>query len=371
MQKWTYLVCGLILGLGACRTIQPAGKAILPAARLQPMGRALLTDQGHLELISSGAQVGFSFTGTSCTLYTHLPRAEDHNFLQYTLDGVYQRRLRLDGRTPEPLVISAPGSGRHTVWLIKASEAHSGPIFIEKISGSGLRVLPVPARPWIEFIGNSITCGAAADTSLVPCGQGAYHDQHDAYHAYGARLARALNMNYLLSSVSGIGIYRTWNRDGPAMPEVYERADFQLNNGLPWDFTRFTPAVVVISLGTNDLSAGDGVFPRPPFAPEVFIEAYVSFVRRIKSHHPRAQIVLLNSPLVGTPQARVLEEALDQVKQQLDRAYPQTEPVQLLRFQPLRATGCTGHPNVQEHGLLAEQLLPQFNALLQKLEMRN
>ena len=66
-----------------------------------------------------------------------------------------------------------------------------GPIFIEKITGKKLHALQRPNAPLIEFIGNSITCGAAADPSEVPCDAGVYHDQHNAYAAYGPRVARA------------------------------------------------------------------------------------------------------------------------------------------------------------------------------------
>ncbi len=80
-----------------------------------------------------------------------------------------------------------------------------------------MKALKVPAASLIEFIGNSITCGAAADPSEVPCGTGVYHDQHNAYYAYGPRVARALAANYIVRSVSGSGIYRNWNSDGHAV----------------------------------------------------------------------------------------------------------------------------------------------------------
>lgn len=134
----------------------------------------------------------------------------------------------------------------------------------------------------IEFIGNSITCGAAADASDIACGTAEYHDQHNAYMAYGPRLARMLNVNYMLSSVSGIGIYRNWNTDGPSMAQVYEKTDFQENGTAMWDFSRYSPDVVSISLGTNDFSNGDGKTPRKPFDAEAFVSNYLKFVVSVK-----------------------------------------------------------------------------------------
>src|SRR5215510_10136833 len=102
------------------------------------------------------------------------------------------------GNERRPLVITANQGGQHTVWIHKATEAHTGPIFIEKITGQNLKPLKRPEAPLVEFIGNSITCGAAADPSETPCGAGMYHDQHSAYYAYGPRVARDLHVNFLL-----------------------------------------------------------------------------------------------------------------------------------------------------------------------------
>ena len=73
----------------------------------------------------------------------------------------------------------------------------------------------------IEFIGNSITCGAAFDVLSIPCKMGEYHDHHNSYFAFGLKIALALYIEFILSSVSGIGDYRNWNSDGPTMPQVY------------------------------------------------------------------------------------------------------------------------------------------------------
>lgn len=193
---------------------------------MQPLGRTQLNRAQQLELISSAAHVGFSFEGRECRIFASLPAGQGHNYLQYELDGVYQKRLRVEGTSAAPLVLTAPTAGRHIAWLYKATEAHTGPIAIQKISATNIKALRPPTAPLIEFIGNSITCGAAANPSKVPCGTGDYHDQHNAYQAYGPRVARALHANFLLSSVGSIGAYRNWNSDGPTMPKVYDKVDF-------------------------------------------------------------------------------------------------------------------------------------------------
>ena len=356
---------GIALSCAPARVATTAADT-LPASALRPLGRFQFTSTQQLELISSAVHFGFSFEGTECRVYASLPNGQGHSYLQYELDGVYQQRLRVEGSRPAPLVLTAPTAGHHTVWLYKATEASTGPLDIEKITGAQLKALPAPTGPLIEFIGNSITCGAAADASEVPCGTGDYHDQHNAYQAYGPRLARALRANYILSSVSGIGAYRTWNQSGPTMPQVYEKVDFQANNPKLWDFTKYTPAVVSIALGTNDLSNGDGKTPRLPFDSAAFVNNYALFVRLVKSKYPRARIALLSSPMVSSNNRVKLQNCLTAIKAATDASYPAAPPVALFFFAPMQPHGCNGHPDVADHGIMAKELEPFFKKLLNK-----
>jgi lysophospholipase L1-like esterase len=276
---------------------QAVNQNTLLANDLLPYGRSLITDK-KLELISSAVHFGFSFEGTECAIYASLPDWLDHNYLQYELDGVYQKRIKISKDQNEPIRLIAATGGKHAIWIYKATEAITGAVYIEKIMGKNIKNLPNTNAPLIEFIGNSITCGAAADVSEVPCGAGVYQDQHNAYYAYGPRVARKLGANYILSSVSGIGIYRTWNKEEPSMPQVYDKADFLVGSSRLWDFNKYSPKIVSIALGTNDLSSGDGKTPRTPFDSARFVNNYIGFVQLVKSKYPAAQIVFLNSPMV-------------------------------------------------------------------------
>lgn len=335
----------------------------LPASSLQPVGRYTINDQ-HLELITTAAHFGLSFSGKECSVFAYITNATGHNYLQYELDGVYQKKIRIEGNSRQPIIITAPTDGKHNVWIYKATEAHTGPVFIEKITGKNLQALTKPVAPLIEFIGNSITCGAAADPSEVPCGRGVYHDQHNGYYAYGPRVSRALNTNFVVSGVSGIGIYRTWNMNGPSMPQVYEKTDFLENGQRLWDFNATKPTIVSIALGTNDFSNGEGKNPRLPFDSAIFVSNYIKFVQLVKSKYPNAQIALLSSPMINGDQRLTLQTCIGLIKANIDALYPSAKPVALFFFNPMRARGCTGHPNVEDHAILAEELIPFFKNLL-------
>jgi len=363
------LIHSAFLFLLVCCACTPPKKAttstgILPASSLFPFGRYDWNESKDLELISSAMNFGFSFSGTECKVFAYLTDTTAHGYLQYELDGVYQKRIKIMGNDRMPFVITTGQKGTHIVWIYKATEAHTGPIFIKKITGQDLKPLKRPEAPLIEFIGNSITCGAASDPSETPCGTGVYHDQHNAYYAYGPRVARALSVNFILSSVSGIGIYRTWNMNGPSMPQVYEKTDFQVYSKRFWSFDTYKPAVVSIALGTNDLSSGDGKHERSPFDSAEFVNDYTKFVQLVKSKYPRATIALLSSPMINGEKRILLQNCLVAVKQNVDALYSSDKKVALYFFKPMQARGCGGHPNVEDHAILAEELIPFFKDLL-------
>ena len=352
---------GLLFGGCIAGKNQPGISSLSPEA-LQPVGRFAF-EEGALQMISSGMYFGFSFDGTACTLQVASP--DQHSYLQYELDGVYQKRIRIEKGNNSTIQIVAPKEGRHTVWIYKATEAQTGPINLKKIEGKGLKPLAAQKSNLIEFIGNSITCGAAADPSEVPCGTGSYHDQHNAYMAYGPRVARSLGSAFILSSVSGIGIYRNWNSNGPAMPLVYEKTTLRQEGNALWDFSQFTPRIVSIALGTNDFSDGDGKSERLPFDSAAFVRNYIQFVLKVQSKYKGAQIALLNSPMVHGDKAQLLQNCLSAVKHNVDAVNKDSKPLALFFFKPMQARGCTGHPNVEDHAIMANALIPFFKNLMQ------
>lgn len=342
-----------------CLTICLASNAQQP---LQVVGRSVVLPDGRTELISSGAHFDFQFSGKRCGIVFSLPDASAHSYVQYELDGKYIGRFRVEAL--DTLLINATKAGVHRARIFKTTEAHSGALFVNQIIGKKVKALPPQQIPVIEFIGNSITCGAAADPGEVPCGTGVYHDQHNAYMAYGPRVARAIGADFVLNSVSGIGIYRTWNKDYPSMPLIYGYMHFKDTDDVPWDVERFHPSVVSIALGTNDLSRGDGRSERAAFDSAVFVERYIKFVQVVKRAQPKARIVLLSSGMVSGENRELLQRCLANIKKAIDLQYPSDPQVVTYFFKPMKARGCTGHPNVDDHAILANELIEVFRPLI-------
>lgn len=342
----------------------PAQPKEFLVGNLLPVGRFDKNENG-LELISSGCHFSFSFTGKECKIYTAIGDGQNSSYLQYEVDGQYQDRLKITGKTVDSLIIKLKDDGKHVVTIYKTTEAHSGPLFIKKIIAKDIEAVTPASIPLIEFIGNSITCGAAADPTEVPCGTGEYHDQHNAYFAYGPRVARELGADFLMSSVSGIGMYRNWNYDGPTLPQVYGKTDLQNHSRRLWDFRKFTPEIVSIALGTNDFSAGDGKTKRSPFNAKTFTEKYIEFVKLIKSKYPNCKIILLSSATIKGEQNKTFQQCLTNVQKAINQVFPNDHPVITHFLKEMTPKGCTGHPDVKDHEIIAGELIPVFKNLLE------
>jgi lysophospholipase L1-like esterase len=145
---------------------------------------------------------------------------------------------------------------------------------------------------------------------------------------------------------------------------VYEKTDFQEYSQRYWDFKTYEPRIVSIALGTNDFSDGDGRAPRLPFDSTRFVNNYIGFISLVKSKYPKARIALLSSPMLNGKKRETLQHCLTVVKVKTDKNYPSGKPVALYFFKPMQARGCGGHPSVEDHAILAEELLPFYKKLL-------
>ncbi len=337
------------------------------SVRIHWFGRIVQDGSGNRQLISSASGMRFRYGGDKCTilLKNEVPQG-NYNYISVVLDGIHQQRMAIHADTFIPLEIKSLKSAPfHEVEVYKETEAALGRVVIKSIEADSLIAFTEDKRKEIEFIGNSITVGMSDDPSLVPCDKGTWFDQHNAYDTYGPRTARALNLDYMINGVSGIGIYRNWNTSGPTIGAVYDQANMSANpSELQWDFRLFTPDIVTICLGTNDLSPGDGVTPRLPFDSTKFITAYVTFIQKINSHYPNAKVILLNTPLVGYKDTEMLTTCLQSVKAKAETSIPKLKSVSVFTFSMFDGKGCGGHPDLEQHKRMADELIPVIKKLL-------
>jgi len=357
LKKITLL--SLFLLISATSISQTKNKNFLYAGRVEKL------QDNNVVLIGTASSVSFNFTGNECSISLQsVDSYEHHNYVSIVLDGKYIGKIRIEKGAAQSFPIKVTTKKKvHHLEIYKNTEAQSGNILFAGTTAK-LTTISAKKKKKIEFIGDSITCAAASDS--VDCDKGEYMDHHNGYYAYGPRISREIDVDYLVSSVSGIGMYRNWNdenKDEAIMPDVYENLYLTKDTSKPkYDFA-FQPNIISIALGTNDFSGGDGKKERLPFNAEKYVSNYINFIKMLYKHNPNAQIVITNSPMVNGERAIVFEDCLNKVKAAFANDKSHKE-ILIFKFKPMTPKGCLGHPDVADHKVLADEYAPFLKKLL-------
>lgn len=321
-------------------------------------GRIDFSDPEKPKLIGAGAYLQVKFKGTSCAIELANENLENkYNYMVTVLDGEYMGRFKVHGEQTRYLLADSLENREHTLVVCKATEAMIGYVEFGGFYCDKLKSFKDTRTRKIELIGDSITSGTGLDTEAVPCFKGIWHDQHNAWLTYGALLARDLDANWMLSSVSGIGIYRTWNRPGPDMLDVYENVYLNTDSSRVWNFKSYTPDLVTVCLGTNDFSNGDNSYDRAPLDSTTFVNEYIKFLQKLRGHYPQAQIICLSSPVFRGKNLDIMDRYLTAIITQM-RDVEKDAKIHKYIFSDAWSSGCSGHPNAAQHRIIADELLP-------------
>jgi lysophospholipase L1-like esterase len=256
--------------------------------------------------------------------------------------------------------------GEHTVTLAKRTESSIGYAEFGGFTFTG-EILPPPERPSrrIVFIGDSITCGSGSEAKngSPECEEDGWGQPYNnAYKAYGPVLARALDAEYQLTAVSGIGLVRNYSSmyDARPMPEVYDLTFLEsMNRTKIWDTNAFVPDAVVIALGTNDFSPGDSERENMDIA--TFADAYVAFIETLRGYYPDAHFFAVSSPMLGNGWPKAADTFLDDQKAAITEVVQHfgdegDDKVHEFVVTKLSGTGCGTHPSVEQHASMAAEL---------------
>ncbi len=332
-----------VIVLSQCATAQ---EKFFPADHpyIQYTGRIDFSNPKLPRFWQPGVYITARFMGEKCEVIINdeMLYGNKHNYIEIVVDGK-TTRLKTKGKCDTIVAAEKLSKGIHTLTICKNTEANIGynglvGIHCEKL----LKPLPGPKRK-IEFIGNSITCAASADESAVPCGKGVWEDQHNAYMSYGAITARALNAQYHLSSVSGIGLMHSCCNMDIIMPPVFDKVSMR-DNKIQWDFNKYQPDVVTICLGQND-----GIQDSAAFC-----NNYIAFIKQLRSYYPKANLVCLSSPMASNELAAFMKKTLVSI---VNMVYANGDKkISYYFFSRSYNGGCDWHPSLAEHKLIAKEL---------------
>jgi len=315
-------------------------------------GRIAMTDS-TAELSWSATSVKINFSGTAVKAMLADERS-DNNY-NVILDNKVISVLHPLKAKKEYVLAEGLPLGKHTLELFKRTEWAMGKTWLYGFElEKGTKILAPPAAPKrkIEFFGNSITCGYAdLDTTGQDRGTSPYED---GYISYASITARHFNAELHNTSKSGIGITVSWFP--LIMPEMYDRLD-ATNPASKWDFSKYTPDVVVINLFQNDswiVKLPDNEqfkarFGATPPTPEFITNAYASFVKSVRGKYPRAAIICtlgsMDATKAGSPWPGYIDKAVATLNDKNIYTH----------FIPYKNTN--GHPSAKEQQAMADDLI--------------
>lgn len=264
--------------------------------------------------------------------------------------GAYlNKALNGNGKYAHQLTITYIGEGYHT-----RPEFHG---FILNNNTFLTSPAPLPSRK-IEFIGNSITCGygiEAADASAPYTEETANY-----YFTYAAKTARWLKAQAYVVARSGIGVYRNYNGpktgDAVNMNTEYKYTMLYDDSQL-WDFTRFTPDVVCVNLGTNDTST-EGADST------LLAKGFYNLYKQIRSHYPDAKIIFLSGCMMKGNALKMAKDAMDStMRLALSNGDTNVYRLDFETHDGSLGYGASWHPSMKQHDVMAKQLTSYLKSI--------
>ncbi|HEX2395227.1 MAG TPA: SGNH/GDSL hydrolase family protein [Bacteroidales bacterium] len=312
------------------------------------IGRFDFSDINQPVFMHSGNAIRARFSGTSVTL-----KLEDEkltNFFNVIIDNK-QFVIRANRSDNTYVLAENLKNTVHTVEIFRRTEWHGGnSTFLGFEFNEGAKLLaPVIKDKKIEFIGDSYLCGFCNEIS-GPDEEFSYETEN-AYMTFGAISSRALNSEYISICYSGIGIVIGHNDSTFIISNYYDL----LSNHSPvtWDYTHYQPNLVVIAMGSNDVSVGVDSLK--------FVDSYVNFLGRIRNNYSNVPIVCLAGPYSLNQNWRTFR---NYVKASVEVFAKTDDKVYYFHFTPVIFDGCEDHPVVVEHQQLANELVPFIKQLM-------
>ncbi len=266
-----------------------------------------------IEFEVTGSSVSIDFTGDSVAFTAH---GEDENCARVAIyvDGarVADEMMNEQFKT---ITLWEDEMRTATVQVVKLSETAMSTVGISAINVTEGSIAPTAQKDlYIEFIGDSITCGYGVDD------EDRTHSfsttTEDATKTYAYKTAAALDADYSLVSISGYGVLSGYSSDGSIsasqiMSKYYDKIGFSYGtsggesvSSWDWDFER-QPDVVIINLGTNDASYCGSDTEKC----EAFRDAYVELLELVREKNPDA-VILCTLGIMGDDLYSYIEEAV-------------------------------------------------------------
>lgn len=341
-------------------------KMILPDdPKLQYMGRIDWSDGEDPVWVYACTCVKVGFTGSFIRAELTNHRLCWDNFIGVIVDGVQTKIKLLPSGRQKITLAENLSEGKHELLLFKRQDAchyltfHG--LFIEEnaeISAPD----PLPTRK-IEVYGDSVSAGEVSEAvdycnQVDPPHNGEFSN---GYYSYSWFTARMLNAQIHDIAQGGIALLDDtgWFHapDLKGIEKLYDKIQYndQIAPNKDWDFSRYTPHVVIVAIGQNDAHPDDYMANDPTGEKaELWKTHYAAFVRKLRDVYPKAYIIL-STTILGHDASwdRAIDEVCNSLRDDKIRHF----------LYGKNGCGTPGHIRVPE----AEQMGRELSAFIETL----
>ena len=267
------------------------------SSQIEYMGRVDSIPGEAMNFYWSGTSAKINFTGSSISVA--LSDTGD-NYYNLILDNDSIILLHPGAEKQSYPIASNLSESEHSLEIFKRTQWSRGTsqFYGFTVTGKNASLLPKSGEKEhkIEFYGNSITAGhAVEDTSNYDRPDSIFTNN---YLSYSAITARHYDAQYSCICKSGIGITISWFPI--LMPEIYNRID-PCNSASKWDFSLYTPDIVVVNLFQNDswlVNLPDRAefkkyFGTEPPTDEYLVKAYQDFIVSLRGKYTTSKIICM------------------------------------------------------------------------------
>lgn len=199
-------------------------------------------------------------------------------------------------------------AGENTVHIFKRQDSSHAFTFHGLIIAEDGQLLPPPERPArrMEVYGDSVSAGEVSEAEEY---RGKPDPQHNGEYSnvwwsYSWLTARKLGAELHDIAQGGIALLdKTGYFNGPdyvGMLSSYDKVRYNpaFGQAKPWDFTRYTPHVVVLAIGQNDANPVNIMEQDyEGEAARLWREKYAELIRSLRAKYPKATFVLATTIL--------------------------------------------------------------------------
>ncbi len=328
-------------------------------------GRIDFSNEEAPVLVYPASYIEINFTGTSCSIILENKNAYWDNYLGFILDG-QQGKLKLSKNQEITLLKIADNLsyGRHSLMVFKRMDSCHIFAFYGFLVDRNCELLPCNKKPKrrIEVYGDSVSAGEVSEAvdyvgKPDPSHNGEYSNSYYSYAWFTARKLNAQLHNIAQGGISlldGSGYFLSPDTIG--IMNTYDKIEYhpELSKPKLWDFSLYTPQVVIVAIGQNDNYPID--YMKEDInchKSKLWRSNYKRFIIRLREHYPNALIILTTTILRHD---NSWDRAIDMVSREIN------DPKIKHFLYTNNGCGTDGHIRISEADTMSDELCDFINS---------